>query len=272
MNSQLKFLSEESAVALKNRMNEFGYLHVKGMFSPEEVAEIRDLFEQIHRDGVPGFYEPPVPEPGQDPLTLWPRVMHPHRFNERAKHYLIHPRVTEHVELLMDEPAVATQSMYYYKPPGAKGQAMHQDNFYLLVRPKTCLAAWTAIDPCDEKNGGMMVVPGSHREEVVCPEKANPKVSFSTEFVKVPPGSKAKLVRMEPGDTLFFNGTLIHGSGPNRSTDRFRRSFICHYAPAASESISRWYRPVIRMDGSELNLAESSGGGPCGSEWSGGAH
>ena len=40
---------------------------------------------------------------------------------------------------------------------------------------------------------------------------------------------KAQLVPMKAGDTLFFNGSLIHGSGPNRSKDRFRRSFICHY-------------------------------------------
>jgi hypothetical protein len=37
--------------------------------------------------------------------------------------------------------AYAAQSMYYYKPPGAKGQGMHQDNFYLLASPATCIAA-----------------------------------------------------------------------------------------------------------------------------------
>jgi CRP-like cAMP-binding protein len=36
---------------------------------------------------------------------------------------------------------------------------------------------------------------------------------------------------MEPGDVLFFNGSTIHVSGPNKSTDRFRRSIIFHYLP-----------------------------------------
>ena len=34
---------------------------------------------------------------------------------------------------------------------------------------------------------------------------------------------------MEPGDTLFFDGKTIHGSDANRTADRWRRSFICHY-------------------------------------------
>jgi ectoine hydroxylase-related dioxygenase (phytanoyl-CoA dioxygenase family) len=33
---------------------------------------------------------------------------------------------------------------------------------------------------------------------------------------------------MEPGDVLFFNGQVIHGSLPNRSSTRFRRALIAH--------------------------------------------
>ena len=29
---------------------------------------------------------------------------------------------------------------------------------------------------------------------------------------------KAVPVNLDPGDVLFFNGNIIHGSGPNRST------------------------------------------------------
>ncbi len=139
--------------------------------------------------------------------------------------------------------------MYYFKPPGSRGQALHQDNYYLMVRPGTCIAAWTAIDDCDEENGGMMVVPGSHRIDLACPGSANPKVSFTKDYVPVPKGLKAQMMRMKAGDTLFFNGTVIHGSGPNRSKNRFRRSFICHYAGGSTEHISRYFNPMITMAG-----------------------
>jgi len=39
---------------------------------------------------------------------------------------------------------------------------------------------------------------------------------------------------MQPGDVLFVDGFLIHGSKPNRSAHRYRRAFVAHYLAAAS--------------------------------------
>ena len=40
---------------------------------------------------------------------------------------------------------------------------------------------------------------------------------------------------MAPGDGLFFDGKTIHGSYPNQTADRWRRSFICHYIGKRAE-------------------------------------
>jgi phytanoyl-CoA hydroxylase len=177
------------------------------------------------------------------------------------------------LETLLGEPALAVQTMFYYKPPGARGQAMHQDQFYLLVEPGTCMAAWTAIDDCDEENGGMMVVPNTDDIDVVCPtDTADAAASFTKHYVAVPEGKKPLLVRMKAGDTLFFNGSLIHGSGPNRSKTRFRRSFIAHYATGDAQKIASYYQPAYRMDGSVVGLETNTAGGPCGAGWAGGTH
>ena len=48
-----------------------------------------------------------------------------------------------------------------FKPPGARGQAFHQDNYYLLVQPYTCVAAWLAVDRSWPENGGLQVCPGT---------------------------------------------------------------------------------------------------------------
>ena len=162
--------------------------------------------------------------------------------------------------------------MFYFKPPGARGQALHQDQFYLLVEPGTCIAAWTAMDDCDVENGAIYVVPKTNDAPIVCPDMANKSESYTTHFVPVPKGLKPQLVPMKAGDTLFFNGSIIHGSGPNRSKTRFRRSFICHYASGDVQKISNSYRPLIRMDGSEYEVASQVSGGPCGEGWKGLLH
>ena len=159
--------------------------------------------------------------------------------------------------------------MYYYKPPGSRGQALHQDNFYLKVEPGTCLAAWTAIDPVDQENGGLLVVPKTQHHEIVCPQTADARESFTTHFVPPPEGMQPIPVVMDPGDTLFFNGNLIHGSYRNRTKDRFRRSFICHYANASALRISRFYFPLYRADGTIAELEDNPGGGPCGEAFTG---
>jgi ectoine hydroxylase-related dioxygenase (phytanoyl-CoA dioxygenase family) len=165
--------------------------------------------------------------------------------------------------LLGREP-YAVQTMLYFKPPGARGQALHQDQSYLRVQPGTCMAAWLALDDCSEENGCMQVVPGTQDLPILCTTSADTTQSFTDVMVPIPPGSEPVPVTMQAGDVLFFNGSLIHGSFPNTSGDRFRRSLIGHYIAGEATQVARYYHPVLRMDGTEVTIEISPGGGPCG--------
>ena len=247
--------------------NTEGYLIVRGLFAPPEVEEILRSFDALGAAGqpIPRSWEPDLsPEAAGDPLKRYPRVMMPHRYDELAKRRLLDPRVRGVLSVLLGEEPIAVQSMYYFKPPGARGQAMHQDNLYLQVKPRTCVAAWTAIDLATPENGGLYVVPGTHHMQIVCPEKADEGESFTKHFVRAPAGLKAVPAVLDPGDTLFFNGSLIHGSGPNRSKTLWRRSFICHYMPKDSVNIAKFYFPLLDFEGNEVQRDPSEGGGPCG--------
>jgi phytanoyl-CoA hydroxylase len=245
-----------------------GHLILKRFYRPDEVQLLVDTFMGIHRQGpVEGHFSPKTAEEANgDPLKMYPRIMHPHRFNDVALRYLLDDRLEPVLTDLFGEEPLAAQSMLYFKPAGAKGQALHQDNFYLNVDPGTCIAAWLALDHVDEGNGCLEVVPGTHAMDLFCPEEADSSVSFTREYVPPPPGLEKVPVIMEPGDMLFFNGTLVHGSGPNSSVDRFRRSFICHYIGRSAERMSEWYRPILTFDGGEVTIDANEGGGPCGTE------
>jgi phytanoyl-CoA hydroxylase len=249
-----------------------GFAVVPSLFSPEEVEEMRQNFERLRLEGN-AVYDDGVRDTN-DPLFQYPRLVHPHRTDENARRYLLHPRVIECLRALFAEEPVAVQSMFYFKPPGARGQAMHQDNLYLLVEPGTCIGAWTALDHVDRQSGGMLLVPGTHRGNLLCQENdmGLAKESFTTGFTRVPAGMKAVDCVMNPGDTLFFGGSVIHGSGPNRTKDRFRRSFIGHYAAGSLEKISKFYLPMVRLDGTDVEVAVNTGGGVCGESWEGSLH
>lgn len=244
---------------------EDGFTVVRGMFGHDEIDRLCARFAALQAAGpVPGHFQP-RPDDG-DPLSVWPRVMQPHEIDELSLRVLLDPRLRGVLEALLGEEVLAAQSMFYFKPPGARGQALHQDNFYLRVEPGTCVAAWIACDVIDRDNGGLEVVPGTHEMDLFCPETADAEVSFAREYVAPPAGLAAVPVDMEPGDVLFFNGSLVHGSQPNRTDDRFRRSFIGHYVGRSAERIGAYYRTVT-MSGDRVPLGESEGAGPCGSEF-----
>jgi ectoine hydroxylase-related dioxygenase (phytanoyl-CoA dioxygenase family) len=255
-----------------------GFVIVRGLISPEEIAVIRDTFMEMNRNGpveglsetrrrkvddTSGGYDP------SDPLAFYPRMMHPHKHPDKpvgpiAMKYMLDARIEAVLTELMGEKPYAAQSMFYFKPPGARGQDFHQDNFYLKVKPGTCMAAWVAIDRCDEDNGGMMCVPETSDYAIQCPEKSDSTLYFTTEHVDIPEGKQAVLPIMEPGDVLFFNGSTIHGSGPNKSADRFRRSIIFHYLPQSTTEMSQYYE-VMDFTGKKItHVKPNPEGGPCG--------
>jgi phytanoyl-CoA hydroxylase len=249
----------------RRRFDEQGYLVARGLFDPEEASFWRDHFTRLREAGsYPGDVVGVDPS-SNDPLERYPRMIHMHRWDEIALAWLLEPRLTQALRTLLGSLPFAVQTMLYFKPPGARGQAFHQDQHYLRAKPGTCVAAWMALDACDEENGCLEVIPGSQEWPILCTIAADTRESFTDVTVPLPDDARVAPVAMEPGDVLFFNGTLVHGSKPNRS-DRFRRALIGHYLQAEAREVARWYHPVLRMDGTEVALDESSGGGACG-EW-----
>jgi ectoine hydroxylase-related dioxygenase (phytanoyl-CoA dioxygenase family) len=205
-----------------------------------------------------------------DPLAFYPRMMHPHQHPELpvgpvAERYMLNVQLHPFLKELLNAEPVAVQSMFYFKPPGARGQDLHQDNFYLRVKPGTCMAAWMAIDNADEANGGMVVVPGTKDLDIACPSESDKTKFFTDHHVEPPPGLAPVGINLMAGDVLFFNGSLIHGSYPNTSKDRFRRALICHYVPENSVEMSQWYFTRLKFDGDTVStISPATGGGPCG--------
>lgn len=243
---------------------EQGYCIVRGLFSQAEVEQYRDHYMRLRKRGdYPGDFAGSALT-SNDPLKAYPRMIHMHRWDEASLSWMTDSRLDQCMTGLLGQSPYAVQTMIYFKPPGARGQALHQDNFYLRAQPGTCVAAWMALDPCDEANGCLQVVPGSHDWPTLCTEKADTSVSFTDVTVPIPPDAEILPMVMAPGDVLFFNGQIVHGSLPNSTTDRFRRALIGHYIQGEANQVAQFYHPALRMDRTPLELDVSQGGGACG--------
>ncbi len=244
--------------------NQNGYTVVSGLFSDEEVASYRKHYMDMRQNGTyPGDFSG-VDANSDDPLKKFPRLIHMHRWDKISQNWMLDKRIGAAFRELLGIEPLAVQTMLYFKPAGARGQALHQDQYYLKVQPGTCIAAWMALDDCDEENGCLQVVPGTHTLPLLCPTSADTSESFTDVTVPLSDDMKPEPVIMKAGDVLFFNGQLIHGSFPNKSENRFRRALIGHYIMAEAQKVAQFYHPVLHFDGSVVDLEIGEGGSQCG--------
>ncbi|KAI9007799.1 phytanoyl-CoA dioxygenase [Hyaloraphidium curvatum] len=241
-----------------------GFCIARGLFSPAEAASLRDHFTSAVETGDASAEEKPDPS-HPDPLKRYPRLLQPHRRDPVAMDFMLDARLRTCLVAILGAEPLAVQTMAYFKPPGARGQALHQDNRYLRADPGTCHGVWLALDSCDAGNGAMAVVPGSHALPVLCPGPSDAEESWTKDTLKVPDGMEAIVLDMAPGDVLLFHGNLIHGSYRNATADRFRRCLIAHYVEGDAEIVAKYYHPAYRFDGTVAGIGGVEyGGGKCG--------
>jgi phytanoyl-CoA hydroxylase len=111
------------------------------------------------------------------------------------------------------------------KSPGAGSFiAWHQDNGYTAGRIAEYLTCWLALDDSDLGNGGLQVIPGSHRDG----QRAHEWQGVHAVIPDVD-GAGAVPLDARAGDLLLFSSLLVHQTVGNRTADRERRAWVIQY-------------------------------------------
>jgi ectoine hydroxylase-related dioxygenase (phytanoyl-CoA dioxygenase family) len=251
------------------RFRRDGFLVVRNLVSPAEVAELRQHTDDLmqgklpeqtqemsagskpdHGTQVQGLEAPPAHLSPEEKAQYFLRIHMLHRQLELHERYLLHPRVLDVLEVLTGPDILALQSMLFLKPAGKPGQGWHQDSFYIPTHPDTLCGAWIAIDDADEMNGAMWMAKGSQCEPVYPPRDrsgygdaidgitqvggvSNPD-DGQNDLARIADRYDQLLVSANAGDVVFFGGHILHRSKKNFSQDRVRRSFVGHFCNARS--------------------------------------
>lgn len=252
-----------------------GFLVVRGLVSPEEIAELREHTEDLMQGRLPqqqsqmserdvekdtgttgqGLEAPPAHLSPLEKAQYFLRIHMLHRKLELHERYMLHPRVLDVLESLIGPDVLAMQTMLFLKPPGKPGQGWHQDSYYIPTHPDSLCGAWIAIDDCDERNGAMWFAAGSQHEPVYPPKagygygnrdlhdiqhvgnvsNTDDELNDLTPIANCYPHL---LVAAKAGDVVFFGGHVLHRSKQNWTSDQFRRAFVSHYCNA--RSFTQW--------------------------------
>jgi ectoine hydroxylase-related dioxygenase (phytanoyl-CoA dioxygenase family) len=220
----------------RERFDRDGYFVARALFSEPEVTRIREHYMHMRAEGPkPGDMGGDASRGEADPLNEFARMINMHDWDESTRRWHGDPRLMQMGAALVGDSIVMCQTMIYFKPPGARGQALHQDNQYLRKYP--LLAAWVALDDSDHDNGELVMIPGSHNAGILPVRLADTSVSFTNGEAVLPDGSREVGMTMKAGDVVFFGGFTIHGSHPNRTANRFRRSLSIHYYAAHTQEL-----------------------------------
>ena len=117
----------------KRVFDQNGYVIIAGLFNPGETAFYRDYYTELrHHPNCSRDLNIKAPV-SSDPLMQYPRLMQMHRWDQTSLDWMTEPRINDCLTRLLGIEPFAVQTMVYFKPPKARGQALHQDNYYLRV-------------------------------------------------------------------------------------------------------------------------------------------
>jgi phytanoyl-CoA hydroxylase len=218
---------------------------VRGLFDKDELAPLLERFLAIVTGGVAAAPDMLVM---RDVMVAKGAVVPRSREAAIAKiqdfhndpvlfdGYVRSARLLDAVETWTGGDVVSIHSMLINKPPDVDGRhPLHQDLLYFPFRPADhIVGTWTALEPCTRENGCLVVLPGTHRGELLKHENPDWEWLNHAYFGArgVGPAPERVHLVMEPGDTVLFHPLLLHGSGRNRTTG-FRRAISAHYASAS---------------------------------------
>lgn len=213
---------------------EDGYVIIKEFFSPQEVELLLETYKKdklikesaINVDDNSGF---------NTKLTLWYNAG-----DDIYGAFSKSERVVDGLEMILgDQPALYHTKFMQKEPKVGGAWEWHQDygywydNGFLLPE---MLSVMVAVTQANKANGCLQVLKGSHKIGRVNHGSTGQQVGADMRRVNEALNSMELVhVELQPGDTLYFHGNLLHKSDANTSeTARF--SLISAYNLASNKS------------------------------------
>ncbi len=210
------------------------------MLSDEAVAG-------YHRDG---FYFPVPVLTGEEAAgyrrhleSHEAKTGHPLQGNWRHKAHLLftwvdelvhHPKILDAVEDLIGPDILCWTTNFFIKEASNPGfVSWHQDATYWGLEPDDVVTAWVALTDATPENGYMQFLHGSHKTEQLPHVDTFHKdnlLSRGQEIAVEVDKSKGVGIALKAGEMSLHHIKLVHGSEPNRTSDR-RIGLAIRYIP-----------------------------------------
>ncbi len=228
LRSSPPILTEEEVENYKQQ----GYVVPKWKYPAKSIEMMQRLVQELIEANPDHYQEqlvcPHLPQGATKPMV-----------SERHQDFL-NLAMEEGVRKILGQilgPDVLLWGSQLFCKPAAVGMEIpwHQDGAYWPIRPLANISAWIAIDRVSRENACLKVIPGSHlsglkphqidsRKNLALDRTVNPEHLNKEEAVDI---------ELDPGELVFFDVYLMHGSNANTSGER-RAGLVYRYMPSTS--------------------------------------
>ncbi|MCA9050512.1 MAG: phytanoyl-CoA dioxygenase family protein [Planctomycetaceae bacterium] len=242
------------ADALRERMQQDGYLFFRGLLDPRDVLEARH--EILLKFAVIGEIDPchPVDDAIHSRSDALEKV-NLRAFTQSVRDGLAYRRVVHHERIMnfyaefLGEPARCFDFRWpRFVRPG-EGCGLHCDGPYMNRASQRIYTCWIPLGNVSMTEGALMVLEhGPRHAELLKNYLAKDADREKIEWLSTNPvalrenfGTRWLSADFRAGDVLCFSMHTVHGALDNRSpTGRCRLSSDSRYQPAADPADGRW--------------------------------
>lgn len=209
------------------RWPEDGYIVLRGLFSPAEVAEINAEIDRLIRDKVVDFN------------FTGRKIMFAFHHSALLRERVYDRRILDVMDFLLGKRIRVFQSINFLT---GSEQAAHSDSIHMTTHPLGYMtAAWIALEPITADNGPLIYHVGSHKlpyllngnydhggNRFVIGEDAYAR--YEQEVQKAIDNNRfeAREFHAQPGDVLFWHANLLHGGKKMTVPGASRKSMVIH--------------------------------------------
>ena len=201
-----------------NKANEYreefqkqGYIILRGFFCEDEIntlmediktTEIKEDGQHVLNKGTLNFYS-----------NLFSR-------SKKIQEFVSQPKLVDFLKQVIGPEFWIRWDQAVVKGPGAVTFPWHQDNAYSGLKDLH-YQLWIALTKMTHENGGLWLVPGSHKHFL-------PHKMIDKHAVYQGEPENPVFIEGKPGDVVLFSSLTLHSTTPNTSQD-YRWAYVVEY-------------------------------------------
>jgi ectoine hydroxylase-related dioxygenase (phytanoyl-CoA dioxygenase family) len=225
-----------------SEFEEKGFIVIKSFFGPDEMAKLSAWLDQLRdrqpAEGEEAKYFETSPISGENILVRIENVIGDR--NREASDLLISDRAREALTQLLGEAPVLFKEKVNYKLPGCRPDKLHQDqaagwNAYC----DSFITMAIAVDENRLDNAALSFMSSGNYDKRLMTEEWRP---LSEDDPPYQPEDEYVLLEADPGDVIFFDAYVPHGSPANTGTRSRRNIFLTFNKESDGDFRQRYYR------------------------------